>query len=255
MPFINGFWIEPEVKTKTKQKIAPSQVNLTFTLGRPVGDTYRIIFMVNLRNNILSPEKSLLNSNVDMATLKKSIIQKIDPYDRNYMKLTKFSTVKATFEFDSKKWLNDALKNVAPNNRLSKFEQRFKFKIQIPKMIQFSITRVNFDKYIVRRFKEYMKTHNKSRTWFTKFLPREIAGKIRLSISTMFDYEYDWQTNTMVAKLKPVYVMGLIFAVGAATSKNVRRNYVKIDFEKSVKRKRKSFDRKKWQSFIKKKFI
>ena len=71
----------------------------------------------------------------------------------------------------------------------------------------------------------------------------------------MFDYEYDWQTNTMVAKLKPVYIMGLVFAVGTAVNRQDKKSYVKIDFEKSVKRKSKKFDRKKWQSFIKKKFI
>jgi len=255
MPFINGFWIEPETKKNEKQKINYSQVNLSFTLGRAVGETYRIVYMVSLRNSNLAPEMMLKNSNVDMKSLREAIIKRIDAYDRPYMKLTKFSTINATFEFNHKKWMNDALSSVNPSNRLSKFEQRFKFKKQIPKMIQFSVTRINFEKYIVRRFKNYMEKHNKSRTWFTKFLPRDIAGKIRLSISTMFDYEYDWSTNTMVAKLKPVYVMGIIFAVGTAVNKTRRNDYIKIDFEKSVKRKSKSFDRKKWQSFIKKRFI
>ncbi len=255
MPFINGFWVEPVKKTKEKQNITPSQVALQFTLGRPVGDTYRVVFMVSLRNNILSPEKSLQNKDIDMKSLKAAIISRIDSYDRDYMKLTKFSTVSATFELDTNKWLRKALQSVSPNNRMSKFEQRFKFKIQIPKMIQFSVTRINFDKFIVRKFKDYMKKNNKSRTWFTKFLPRDIAGKIRLSIATMFDYEYDWQTNTMVAKLKPVYIMGLVFAVGTTVNRQDKRSYIKVDFEKSVKRKSKSFDRNKWQSFIKKKFI
>jgi len=255
MPFINGFWVEPIKTTNEKQKITSSQISLQFTLGRPVGNTYRIVYMVSLRNSIFSPEKLLQNKDIDMKSLKEAILSSIDSYDRDYMKLIKFSTISATFELDVNKWLSKALQNVSPNNRMSKFEQRFKFKIQLPKMIQFSITRINFDKFIVRKFKDYMKKHNKSRTWFTKFLPRDIAGKIRLTIATMFDYEYDWQTNTMVAKLKNQYIMALLFAIGTAVNIQNKQKYVKIDFEKSVKRKAKHFDRKKWQSFIKKKFI
>ncbi len=187
--------------------------------------------------------------------MKDAIIAKIDSFDRPYMILKKFNIKSATFEFDYKKWMKDVLQGVRPNNRLSKFEQRFKLKKQVPKMIAFSVTRINFDKFIVRKFKEYMEKNHKSRSWFTKFLPNDIAGKIRLKISTMFDYEYDWQTNTIVAKLKPIYIMGILFAVGVAVDHKKRQSYVKIDFKKSVKRKSKNFDRKKWQSFIKKKFI
>jgi hypothetical protein len=255
MPFISGLWIEPEDKTKEKQKVTPSQVNLSFTLGSPVGDTYRMGYMVSVRNNVLSPELSLLNSNVDMKSLEDSIIAKIDRYDRKYMKLEKFSISSATFELDQKKWMRDALSSVRPNNRVSKFEQRFKLKKQIPKMIQFSATRINFDKYIVRRFVEYMEKHNTTRTWFTKFLPRDIAGKIRLKISTMFDYEYDWQSNTIIGKLKNIYIMGILFAVGYEVNRRNKRKHIKMNFEKSVKKKSKKFDRKKWQSFIKKRFI
>jgi hypothetical protein len=171
------------------------------------------------------------------------------------MKLISYSTNRATFEFDYKKWMNDSLRNVKPNNRVSKFEQRFKFKKQLPKMIQYSAS-MDFEKFMIRKFKEYMETNRKNRTWFEKFLPRGISGKIRKGISHMFEYTYDKQSNTIIAKLKDLYILGILFAVGHTIDSNLRgKKLIDIDFEKSVKRKSKQFDRRKWESFIKKRFI
>ena len=256
MPFVNGIWIEPDKKQTEKHKIIPSQVNLHFTLGRAVNKTYRVVYMVIIQDKMSMSTGALPLQNrfIDQESLKSSIIASIEPVDRDYMKLVKFSSVSATFEFNWNKWFNDSLKNVRPNNRLAKFEQTFKFKKQVPKMIAFSTTRNNFDKFILRKFKVYMEKNRKARTWFEKFLPREISGKIRLGISTMFDYEFNWQTNSIVAKLKPVYVMGILFSISAIASTK-KQDYIKVDFSKSVKRKAKNFNRKKWKSFINRRFI
>ena len=253
MPFIKGIWVEPT--KQEKQKISPSQVNMQFLLARPVGKTYRVVQSLMITNNKIFDPRPLQFRNVNKKSLYDSIISKVAPYDRPYMKLVNFTTTRATFDFDWNKWIRDAVANVKPNNRISKFEQRFKFKKQVPRMISFSNVRLNFGEFIVRKFKEYMSKNRKDRVWFDRFLPREFAGKIRTKLSTMFNYEYDWQQNEVVAKLKDVYIMGILFALGNEIAKDRSKPYVKIDFEKSVKRKARNFDRNKWESFIKKRFI
>ena len=98
-----------------------------------------------------------------MKSLKDAIVGKINPYDREYMNLVQYSTVKAVFELDSDKWINDCLRNVSPNNRLDKFEQVFSFSKQVPKMIMFSNSRFAFEKFVIRKFKSYIDKNRKQR--------------------------------------------------------------------------------------------
>jgi len=255
MPFIKGLWVEPEKKIQQKQKIKPSQLNMRLLYNRPVGKTYRVVQEIILANGNVFDPRPIQMKNIDRRSFEDQIKKRIGAYDANYMKLVNYSTNKAVFDLDYKKWVNDALRDVRPSNRLSKFEQRFKLKKQLPKMIQYS-TSMEFDKFLIRKFKEYMETNRKNRTWFEKFLPREISGKIRNGISHMFEYTYDKQSNTIIAKLKDIYIMGVLFAVGHTVDSKLRgKKLIDIDFEKSVKRKSKQFDRRKWESFIKKRFI
>jgi len=254
MPFIKGIWVEPK-KTTANKIIKPSQVNLRLMYSRPVGKTYRVVQEMILANGNVYDPRPIQMRDINRRSLEQAIKQKIGSYDNNYMKLVSYSTNKATFDFDYKKWFNDSLNNIAPSNRLSKFEQRFKLKKQVPKMIQYTVN-MDFDKFLLRKFKEYMETNRKHRTWFEKFLPREISGKIRNGISKMFDYTYDYQSNTVIAKLKNIYIMGILFAVGHTVDSKLKgKKLIDIDFEKSVKRKSRQFDRRKWESFIKKRFI
>ncbi len=253
MSFINGLWVEPIKIVIEKENIRSSQINMQYVMGRSIGSTFRVTYLVSINPSTIM-SKNLTNQNVNMNSLKESIINKIDAFDRPYMKLINFSTSKAIFELDTIKWMNDAFKTVIPNNRLTKFEQIFKLKKQVPKMISLSVARSDFEKFLLRQFDNYMEKHRKNKSWFQKFLPRDITGKIRLKIATMFDYEYDWQYNKIIARLKPVYVMGILFATGAIVSSK-QQKLVNIDFEKSVKRRARNFNRKKWTNFIKQKYI
>lgn len=257
MPFIKGIWYEPQNQSKEQPKkiIKSSQVTLKTMYSRPVGKTYRMVFQMLLANGNVFDPKPIQMRDIDRRSLEKVIRTKIGSYDAKYMKLVSYSTNKVTFDFDYQKWFNDALQGVNPNNRVSKFEQRFKFKKPIPKMISYTVN-MEFPNFMVRKFKEYMDKNRKHKTWFEKFLPREISSKIRTGISHMFEYSYNAQTNEIVAKLKDIYIMGILFAVGHATTRVLRgQKLINIDFEKSVRRKSKKFDRRKWERFIKKKFI
>ena len=253
MPFVNGIWIEPVKQDLEKQKISPAQINMQLSHSSITASGYTLFYLISINPTTMTIQ-NLTNANVDFNSLRESLISKLDYFDRPYLKLKNFSLTRATFVFDEKKWLNDALNNVNPNNRLSKFEQVFKFKKQPPKAISFTSGRIGFDKYILKKFDEYMEKNRKTRTWFEKFLPRDITGKIRLKISTMFDYTYDFQQNAVIAKLKPVYVMGILFATGATVSKIATdKKLANIKFEKTVKRRARAFNRNKWTKFIRQK--
>jgi hypothetical protein len=255
MPFINGLWIEEPKINKQKIKIKPSQINMSVIYGSQYLDTYKILTSIMLQNNI-NQTRPIQNRDIDKEFYKKSLISKLSPLDKKYMKLKSFNTINAEYVFDVNKWLNDALKNINPKSKSSKFEKRFKFAVNVPPIIANHSARLGFDNFIVKKFKQYMDKHNKTNTWFKTFFPKSISNKISKNYSNMFDYEYDWQTNSIVAKLKPAYVMALLFSVGVAATKAKNYNkYMTIDFEKSVKKKAKLFDKKKWDKFIKQRFI
>jgi len=243
MAFVNGFWQEETIfekkKTEEKIKLRPSQVNLQFLSGRPAKGTYIVSHSVIIQS--IGAEPIQLRG-LNKKVYEDCLIKSTKRLDQKYMKLTKYTTTKATFEFDVNKWLKDSLYNVKPSNRVSRFEQVFKLKVSPPEMISYSVSKIHFDKFILNKFMNYMDKNRKSKVWFKNFLSNKMFSKKSRIISLMFDYEYNWQENKFLAKLKPLYIMGLLFAVGNTANKLRGKSYIKFNFDSKVRRKVASYN-------------
>jgi len=261
-PFLNAPGMPPVLTPPAgKIKIRPADINMSFLLAGDMGKYYKVVYVINIitKNQKLDPSLRIATSKIDMLSLKKSIIANVDFYDRSYMTLAKFDNTQAEFHFEHDKWLDDCLKNTQPITQFSRFNRVFKFKKRVPMMIYHDYTSIPFVKFVIKKFKEYMESKKKAAIWFKHLFPDETRRRWRQSASRMFDYNYDIQWNTMTITLKSLYILGLLYAIGAMSKKMTKRDiegsYKRGLFAQEVKKNVKKFDRKKWENFIKRRFI
>ena len=218
-------------------KIRPTKqepnITLQFLLADDLKRKYKIVFMVLGIEE--KPEK---------RKLRKAILDNISSFDRKYMILNNFNTRKAVFYLNERKWFNDALRGVRPKTELSTFSRSYKLKIKIPDMIKDDILMDNFFEFIKRHFKEWIDKKDRK-------ILKDFRLKTRRKISSMFDYEYDYQWNTITVRLKTIYRVGLIFGI-RKTLFGRNRNF---NFNKSVSQNLNSFNRRRWRKYVGRKFI
>lgn len=262
-------FIAPELKKQTlsgeqyksKLQLRKNEVTLNFLETKDSNGTFRInyIVQVNPKGRRLDPQVKMSPSVLDMQSLREAILSNIPPFDRKYMILRKFDDKKAFFDFNHEKWLKDATKGMKGKNYYSKFDREFKFKIQPPKAVSKDRLTIKFEKFITRKFLDWLENKKTKQKDFFKFLiPKKEQRKIRTKIINMFDWHYDSQWNRMVASLKSIYIIALIYATGSMIKKLSRRNINKSQkklFSDRVKSNIKDFDRKRWEEFTKKKFF
>jgi len=241
-----------------KIKINKGDVYLQFMLAKDIGPTYKVEFLIQLNpiEKTRDPSLMLSPSSIDMESLKNAILDSINPYDKKYMILNQYDTRKAIFHLDSDKWFNDCLSTVNPVTHLSKFNRVFRLKARVPLMILADPLSKIFGDFVVKKFKEYMEKKNKEGYWFKYLFPTSAArSRMRSRVRNMFDWEYDQQWNTVTATLKPIYIMGLLFSVGALAKKISDRDVKNrnIEFSQRVQQNLKSFDLKKFEKFVSRK--
>lgn len=261
-------FINPQLQKQTisspsyKKEIVLNRnnVRLNFLLARVSQGKWKIRFIVELRlsGNQINPMKQVRASTVNMASLKKAILDNVSSYDLKYIDLDYFNTNTAEFYFDHEKWLKDATANLTPRTHMSKFDREFKLKKKLPSMITTTYTSPDLQKLIVNAFKDWLEKSKKENDFFKYLIPRTQRSKIRTKFRNMFEWEYDIQWNKIIATLKSIYIMALLYAVGEGISKLNSKNInssKKNLFSVKVKSKIPKFDSKKWEKFIKKRFI
>lgn len=261
-PFLNAPEMpQPLAPPVGKIKISPADINMSFLLAADIGKTYKVTYVLSIitKQQKLDPNIKLSPSKVDMISLKNSILANVDSYDKGYMNISAFDNMKVEFHFDSDKWLNDCLNNVSPVTYFSRFNRIFKLKKRVPAMISHDYTTIPFEKFVIRRFQEYMESKKKAAVWFKHLFPDEVRQRWSKGAANMFDYTYDTQWNTITITLKPLYILGIIYAIGLMTKKMTKRDiegsYKRGLFAQQVQKQVKKFDRKKWEKFIKRPFI
>jgi hypothetical protein len=255
MPFINGIWVDPPKPLIDSIKIAPKNVTLNFIRANDINKEYKITFAVTVMSHEHDFNSPSVASKIDMNSLKQAIMSNVYERDREYVILESFTFRFATFKFLWRKWFKDSLAGVNPHTHFSKFERVFSLKRQLPRMMIYHFSPYT-GQFMVNRFRE-LTSENKMHNWFDGFIPKEYQQKINIKLSNMFDYQYDNQYNRMVLRLKSIYILGILFALGHAVNvaQQQRQPYIRVDFENKVRGKVKKFDRTKWETFIRNKFI
>lgn len=231
----------------TKTKLSKNDITLEFILSRLTQEGYKIRFLVRIMPMALN---GLQSKNIDMVSLHDAIIANIDSFDKKYVTLKSFDTLKCEFVFDFNKWFKDALKDVTPKTYFSKFNQEYRLKIQPPKMILFDTMRSLFFDYITKEFKNYIVKNNKDKKWFGHLLPSEFQKRVNVRLANMFEYEYDYMNNRFLINLKSVYVIGASMLTGFAL-----KEIKKQSFADRVEKNPSNTSKEQWKKYITKKFI
>jgi len=246
----------PQEITKQKIKIQKNDINLQFLLANDIGKTYRLLFIVIINYSTLMKDYSLQPSvsDIDLISLKTAILENIDPYDRKYMILSKFTTVEAEFLFDVEKWLTDATRGIQPRTFLTKFAKEFRLKVAPPKMIMFDELRNIWCKFIARKFREWAERHNRYNLFFKLLVPEFLRKKMKNKINDMFTWEYDVQWNRMIVKMKSFWIVAILFGFGAMIVKAQKHEVEKKQFDDRVKKYVPTYDRKEWLQFVNRRY-
>ena len=265
MPFITQQFTDSNIrqfKFVRRIQLKPEDISLSFLSSREIGNDYRVDFLIQLnpKQATQDPSKILVNSDIDMASLRNAIITKLAPSDKKYMLLKNFSTTKVEFHFDSNLWLKDTLSNVEPRTTLTTFSKIFKFKIPLPPMILLDSIRTGFPQFLIRKFKKYLDSQPKVHKWFNHLFPQGIKS-LTVKLPERFDYIYDYQSNSITLKLKTFWIMALIYAIGEF-SKIARERKIEKRlenpgkfFETKVKQQIPNFDISSMKDFLSKKFL
>lgn len=265
MGFIHPNFLRGTIKAPFppgKQSILKADVNMTFLLAQDLGRVYKVVYALSIitKTQRLAPQTILTPSMINMFSLRNAILANVSEYDKKYMELIKFDTMKVEFYFKHEKWFEDALRGTQPVTELSRFSRTFKLKVRVPGMIFHDFTSIPFEKFIIRKFREYMEKKRTAAKWFRHLFPTEMRQRLQRSLATrMFNFNYDIQWNTVKITLKPLYILGLIYAIGLVAKKlskrDIESSYKRGMFAIQVKKHLKKFDRAKWEMYIRRRFI
>lgn len=252
--------VSPETY-QSKVKLDKKEVNLSYLEAKDTAGEYKLTYIINLnlKGRKIDPKKKLSPATIDMESLRDGIISNIPSYDQKYLSLKKFDDRKAIFSFDHEKWIKDATKGIKPKTYYSKFDREFRLKVQPPKEILKESVSKKFEDFITRKFLQWLDDNkNQEKKWFEYLIPKREQRKMRVRFHNMFDWHYDSQWNKMIAKLKSIYVIALLYATGTAVKKMSSNNISKSKkelFSTKVEKNIDKFDRKKWEDFTRKKFF
>jgi len=222
-----------------KIKLNKKDVTLIFSSSRDIGNTYKLEFIVNILcfNEF---NKSLTMANIDSISLKKAINNNLSNLDKNYMDLVFFNTKKAVFYLKTDEWLKDALLNVKGVKKLHTYNLVFKLKVKKPDLLFHDPMSNEWEKFIVRKTKAWFNKPSREKKFLSCMFPKELRNEIKIKLNNMFDWEYDEYNNSIVARLKGIWIMAIIVAVTEVTKKmdiNKRKNFNKQNlFSTAVKK-------------------
>jgi len=239
-----------------KIELGKNDIVLTFVLSRTSFDGFKILYTIRIQPmRMVMSGTQIRASQIDKESLKQAIIENIDPSDIKYMTLKKFDTTTAEFHFEFDKWFEEATRGIKPQTYISKFDQEFRLKIQPPKVIMFDIGRNDFFGYIADKFKKWIIAKNKEKMWLGPILPKEFQRFVNVKLANCFDYTYDFQFNRFIVQLKTVYVLGVSYAVGMAINEIKNRKSNAKKFADRVNGNMNRFDKKKFDSALKGRFL
>lgn len=226
-------------------------VMLTFVNAKVSNGKYTFLFMNSISSRDIS-KNNIRASQMDMKKLQSKIMGKVEQKDLKYIKLKEFSTSRVVFVFDIDSWLDDALRNVTGRVYLSKYDKEFKLRIQPPAMVRYYGIRIEFSRYVANYFKEYAKKKPQQRNVLFNIIPKSYENVVRTHVSNMFDYEYDFQSNRIIVRLKTIFLTGLIYASFALTDKKLNSRQ---KFEDMVNKNLSTFSAGKIKKIIPNKFF
>lgn len=141
--------------------------------------------------------------------------------DKKYIKLKDFTHIRSTFIFDYTAWLDDCLKNVKLEPFSSSWDRVCKLKIIPPYMARTCAMRLDIEKYIGTYFKKYIERHPYLRKELIKHIPDSAFRVFNLQPENLFDFQYEYTTNRIIARLKAMYVAVVLSFMTKMTDKKM----------------------------------
>jgi len=188
-----------------KEKITKDDITLEYFSSRNTDDNYKIVFEVSIKKD---------TSNLDQASLRNAIKDKLKYLDKKYMVLKEFNRKRATFRFDDDLWMEDATKDITPETIFSEFSKVFNFKVELPDMVKKD--EADFQDFLIRRFKKYLYSTSKIMKWFRQFFPKVIRNAISSALPERFIYKYSYEDNSITMKLRTFWILALTYGIGEA---------------------------------------
>jgi hypothetical protein len=241
---------EPEISNDID--IKDKNVNLSFLMTQKRRNGFYIIYIINLFTNDLPLDGKIRSSDIDLRKLKRIILNKIGTRDSKYLKINTLTPSKVEFEFNIDRWMLDATRGIRPVIHFSTFDRQFKLKEKLPKVIMFNNPSLDLNEFVVSKFKDYLDKHKSKTKSYFKFLFPNLSRKMKDRIKNMFDWQYDNIENNVIARLKPIYVMALVYAAGELTKKETKLSDNKRKyFETKVKKNITKVNRQKFDDYVK----
>lgn len=261
MAFINGIWVEQPNNANVLDKITltPNNIALSSVSSREARGRYLLIFSISYFGSGLNFNDPVVWGKVDKKSVLPAILGNFDKNEIQYYNMTLKGSNQLKCYFNHEKWFNDALKGVKPRKNVNMFRKEFNLKKRLPKLLTYLNGRDYFASFLAEKFRQHL-NDRKYQKFFKGIIPKEYERHIRKKLSSMMEYEYDIRRNVMLSKLKPVYILGILYAVNKLNDKVDKKSYfIKVgkdrDFTKRVKGKSTNFDKRKWKEFIKKRYI
>lgn len=258
MAFVNGMWVDDQENNNQNINLTPSNITITPTTSKESRGRYELLFSLIIHGNEIDLQDPTLFRKISKKNFEEAVLGNFDKNEIKYYDYTIKGYRELKLYFNHQKWFEDALRGVNPRNS-SAFIKNFHLRKQLPRLLAYTNGRDYLTSFLAKKFEQHI-NDKKYEKHFRGIIPREYERHIRKRISSMMEYEYDIRKNIMIAKLKPVYILGILYAVNKLTDKvNDKSYFMKVgkdkDFTKKVKGKAKNFNQRKWKEFIKRKYI
>lgn len=222
-----------------KISIKKSEVDLQFSSSKDTGSSYRVDFFVSLYPKSSDHSGRLTMRNVDEKSLKEAIFSHFTERDEKYMELRSFDTTKATFYLKEDKWIKDATKGLTGTKDITNFSISFKLKEPVPSIIKKEAISKCWSDFVSRKIKNWV-SEKKGREdrLLNIIFPKKVLDSITRRLYNMFDWDYDFKNNKVIARLKGVWISALMYSTIQLVKKETSRKtpVSRRSFSENVKR-------------------
>lgn len=158
---------------------------------------------------------------IDKNKLKQKLEAFVKPTDKKYIKLKEFTHMKSIFIFDYESWFDDSFKTTDGLPFASMWDRKFKLKVIPPYFTRVYAMRLDIGKYIETYFKKYIEKRPQMRKMLVKHIPNELFKVLGTQPEALFNYQYDYSSNCIIARLKSEYIALIAYSYTKLTNKNM----------------------------------
>ena len=207
--------------SEPKIKVNKSDISLTFIMYKKAHNTMVFVYTItifryrDIEGKLITDIK---NKDVDMASLKKAVLDYLYKNDLKYIDIDLLTTKKVEFSL-KEEWYEEAMGNLSPVKTFNIFKKDFRLKIPVPFIVKTTCINTKlWNDLVIEKLRKYFK-ENQIKKHFSFF---NLVNRM-FSFTTYFDL-FDWSYspiyNIIEGSMKSKWIVLILIGTNKLLNKD-----------------------------------